>query len=87
MRIIMTSESSKIVHTELKGVLSSRFDIIKSSLGIQNDAEVVRYLIQNYFHEKLEPVDNIARKELEKDQGIIKEFMEKYGPEWRKLGE
>ena len=83
----MTSETSKIVHTELKGILSTRFDIIKSSLGIQNDAEVVRYLIQNYYREKLEPVDNSARKEIEKDQGIIKEFMGKYGPEWRKLGE
>jgi hypothetical protein len=83
----MSTETSKIVHTELKGILTNRFEIIKSSLGIQNDAEVVRYLIQNYYREKLEPIDNSARKEVEKDQEIIKSFMEKYGPEWRKLGE
>jgi len=29
----------------------------------------------------------VAREELEEDQEIIKKFMEKYGEEWRKLGE
>jgi len=56
-------------------------------LGIQNDAEVVRYLIQNYFKEYLEGQKMVAREELEEDQEIIKKFMEKYGEEWRKLGE
>ena len=46
-------EKPKILHAELKGILSSRFEIIKNTLGIQNDAEVVRFLIQNYYLEYL----------------------------------
>ncbi len=83
----MEKEKPKILHTELKGNLSTRFNIIKSALGIQNDAEVVRYLIQNYFKEYLEGQKMVAREELEEDREIIKKFMEKYGDEWRKLGE
>ena len=49
----MEKEKPKVVHTELKGNLSTRFDIIKSALGIQNDAEVIRFLIQNYYREYL----------------------------------
>ena len=83
----MEKEKPKILHTELKGHLSTRFDIIKSALGIQNDAEVVRYLIQNYFKEYLEGQKNKAREGLEEDREIIKKFMAKYGEEWKKLGE
>jgi len=83
----MEKEKPKVLHTELRGNLSTRFDIIKSALGIQNDAEVVRYLIQNYFKEYLEGQKMAAREGLEEDREIIKKFMEKYGEEWRKLGE
>ena len=83
----MEKEKPKVVHTELKGNLSTRFNIIKSSLGIQNDAEVIRYLIQNYFKESLESEKKGAIEELERDREIVKIFMEKYGEEWRKLGE
>jgi CHAD domain-containing protein len=83
----MEKEKPKILHTELKGNLSTRFDIIKSALGIQNDAEVVRYLIQNYFKESLEGQKMMAREQLEEDREIIKKFMKKYGEEWRNLGE
>jgi len=85
--IFMEKEKPKVLHTELKGNLSNRFEIIKSSLGIQNDAEVVRYLIQNYYKEYLEGEKVIAREGLEEDRELIKKFMEKYGEEWRKLGE
>lgn len=85
--ILMEKEKPKILHTELKGNLSTRFNIIKSALGIQNDAEVVRYLIQNYFREYLEVQRIEAREGLEKDREMIKKFMKKYGEEWRKLGE
>ena len=78
---------SKIVHTELKGNISRRFDIIKEILGIQNDAEVIRFLIQQYYREHLDANKITAREELERDRKIIREFMEKYGDEWRKLGE
>ncbi len=83
----MEKEKPKILHTELKGNLSTRFDLIKSALGIQNDAEVVRYLIQNYFKDYLERLKIVAREGLEEDREIIKKFMKKYGEEWRKLGE
>ena len=83
----MLKEKPKILHTELKGNLSTRFYIIKSALGIQNDAEVVRYLIQNYFNEYLEVQRIEAGEGLEEDRKIIKKFMKKYGEEWRKLGE
>jgi len=85
--ILMLKEKPKILHTELKGNLSTRFNIIKSALGIQNDAEVVRYLIQNYFNEYLEVQRIEAGEGLEEDRKIIKKFMKKYGEEWRKLGE
>lgn len=29
----------------------------------------------------------VAREDLEEDREIIKKFMEKYGEEWKKLGE
>ncbi len=83
----MQKEKPKILHAELKGILSTRFEIIKTKLGIQNDAEVVRYLVQNYYLEHLEADKKTAMKELENDKAIIKQFMDKYGEEWRKLGE
>ena len=84
---MMEKEKPKIVHTELKGNVSSRFDIIKSALGIQNDAEVIRFLIQNYYREHLEGIKKLAKDELEEDRKLIKKFMKQYGEEWRKLGE
>ena len=83
----MEKDKPKVLHAELKGNLSTRFNIIKSFLGIQNDAEVVRFLIQNYYKEHLEKEKIVAREEIERDRDIIKKFMEKYGEEWRKLGE
>jgi len=83
----MEKKKPKIVHTELKGMVSSRFDIIKSALGIQNDAEVVRFLVQNYYKEHLEGKKKLAIDELVEDRKIVKKFMEKYGEEWQKLGE
>ena len=84
---LMEKEKPKVLHTELRGNLSTRFKIIKSVLGIQNDAEVVRFLIQNYYKENLESEKILAREEIERDREIVKQFMEKYGEEWRKLGE
>lgn len=84
---LMEKEKPKVLHTELRGILSTRFKIIKSVLGIQNDAEVVRFLIQNYYKEYLESEKIVAREEIERDREIVKQFMEKYGEEWRKLGE
>ena len=78
---------SKIVHTELKGNITRRFEIIKDTLGIQNDAEVIRFLIQQYYRENLESIRLSAKEELERDKKLIKDFMKKYGEEWRKLGE
>ncbi len=78
---------SKIIHTELKGKLSKQFEIIKSTLGIQNDAEMVRFLIQQYYRDHLEGKKLPARKELKQDKPPINKFVKKYGVEWQKLGE
>ena len=78
---------AKVIHTELKDLLASRFDVIKTFLGVQNDAEVIRFLIQHYYQENLEREANEARMEVERDREIVKRFMDRYGPEWRKLGE
>ena len=83
----MKKEKQKIIHTELKGMVSSRFDIIKSALGIQSDAEVVRFLVQNYYKEHLEGKKKLAIEELVEDRKIVKKFIEKFGEEWQKLGE
>jgi metal-responsive CopG/Arc/MetJ family transcriptional regulator len=78
---------AKVIHTELKDLLASRFDVIKASIGVQNDAEVIRFLIQHYYQENLERAADEARIEVERDREIVKRFMDKYGPEWKKLGE
>ncbi len=81
------SEKTKVVHAELKGTLSSRFDIIKEKLGIQNDAEVVRFLVQHYYRANFEPAEITAKEEVKGDREKIRQFIQKYGEEWRKLGE
>jgi len=84
--------ASKIVHTELEDRIALRFDIIKSHLGLKNDGEVVRFLISNYFTMKFE--QDLSKKrqeakiEYEKDiKPMLAEFMEKFGDQWRRLGE
>lgn len=80
-------KKGKIVHTELKGTLSRRFELIKESLGIQTDAEVMRFLIQQYFKSNLENREILAQQEVDQDRQEINRFMHKFGEEWRKLGE
>ena len=79
--------NSKVVHTELKKPLSKRFELIKDKLGMQNDAEVIRFLIQEYYSKHYSIHVSNAQTEIKNDRHIIQEFMEKYGEEWRKLGE
>lgn len=81
------TELRKKIHTELKGILTNRFELIKASLGIQNDAEVVRFLIQYYYQQRFQDSKTKAKEEVDADRFLIKEFMDKYGEEWRKLGE
>ncbi|MHA1148913.1 MAG: hypothetical protein ACTSR8_11805 [Promethearchaeota archaeon] len=50
----MEKGKPKILHTEIKGILTSCFEIIKTTLRLQNDTEVVRFLIQNYYLKHLE---------------------------------
>lgn len=78
---------TKKIHTELKGLLSTRFEIIKSSLGIQNDAEVIRYLIQYYYRKKYEEREqNIKGKSPKEDKEMIDKIMEKYREAIKRLG-
>ena len=80
-------EKPKIIHAELKDLLALRFDLIKTTIGVQNDAEVVRFLIQHYYKENLEQSIQEASGEVEQDRERIGKFMNKYGDEWRRLGE
>ena len=82
------TENSKKIHTELKGILSTRFEIIKSSLGIQNDAEVIRFLIQYYFRKNYEEKEEIIKgNSTIEDKEIIDKIMEKYSDAIGRLGE
>ena len=82
----MTQEN-KIINAKLDKNLQFKFEIIKENLGIQNDAEVLRFLISTYFSAKFEERQKAAQNEYEKALPFIKEFMEKYGDEWHALGE
>jgi len=78
---------SKDIQTKLKGILSKRFELIKAELGLEDDAEVLRYLIQYYFKEELESMEKEGKAEVKGDRKKIKKFMKEYGEEWEKLGE
>ena len=82
----------KIVHTELDEIVAWRFNLVKSSLGLKSDGEVIRYLITNYytknFKEKINKKKQRAQREYEKDiKPILKDFMSKYSDQWKRLGE
>jgi len=78
----------KKVHAELNNRLSTRFDLIKSSLGIQNDAEVIRFLIQYYYNKEFEPKETfIESTDPKEDAKIIKRIAERYGEALKRLGE
>ena len=82
----------KVVHTELDSPIASRFDQIKSHLGLKNDGEVIRFLISDYFNRKFkqeyERKKSQAKKEYDSEIGpMLTEFMDKYGDQWRRLGE
>ena len=82
------TEISKNIHVKLKGILSTRFEMIKSSLGIQNDAEVIRFLIQYYFNKNYEEKEQIIKESSPlEDRKTLDNIMEKYGDSIRRLGE
>lgn len=79
---------SKKVHAELKNRLSTRFDHIKSSLGIQNDAEVIRFLIQYYYNKEFEQKETFVEgTDPKEDAKIIKKIAERYSEALKRLGE
>jgi hypothetical protein len=77
------------VHAELNDRLSNRFVTIKFHLGIQNDAEVLRFLIQHYFNEQFDTSERsfIRGTNPKEDMESIKKFFEKYGKAFKELGE
>ena len=78
----------KKVHAELNKRLSTRFDLIKSSLGIQNDAEVIRFLVQYYYTNEFEPKETVIEGiDPKEDAKIIKRIAERYGEALKRLGE
>ena len=82
----------KVVHTEFDVLIASRFDLIKANLGLKNDGEVIRFLVSNYFNQNLKVPHTLqkekAMKEYEEEIApMLSEFMEKYGNQWKRLGE
>lgn len=75
------------MHTELDEPVSQRFEIIKAHLGLKNDGEVIRLLIMDYYHEKLEAKRVRARREVEEDAPLFEKLLELYGDQFRRLGE
>jgi len=81
------SSNPKTIHATLDHFLKIKFDRIKEYLGIQNDAEVMRAIIAETYRQKfIKEIDN-AQKDVEKALPFIDTFMEKYGKEWKDLGE
>ncbi|MHA1275183.1 MAG: hypothetical protein ACTSQJ_19715 [Promethearchaeota archaeon] len=87
-------EKIKKIHADLKTRLANRFYIIKSSLGIQTDAEVIRFLIQYYYRKKFETRGHLKEKGYftkginpKEDKELIDKIMDKYGDAIKRLGE
>lgn len=88
----MTANTSKVVHTEFDCLIAHRFDLIKSMLGLKSDGEVVRFLVSDYYNihlkEKQNQLHEKAKVEYETEiEPMLKDFMAKYGDQWRRLGE
>ena len=81
------ASDSKVINTKLEKNLLFKYEQIKERLGIQNDAEVMRFLIAHYFNEEFGDIIDKTQKDYEKSLPYIKEFMDKYGEEWKRLGE
>ena len=78
--------SHKIINTKLDANLLFKYEHIKENLGIQNDAEVIRYLIAQFFHANFNEEQKQAHKDFDTALPMINEFMARYGEEWKKLG-
>ena len=88
----MTTNTAKVVHTEFDQLLAYRFDLIKSTLGLKSDGEVIRYLVSNYYNSYIKKEADKRRENAKKEydleiEPMLKDFMAKYGDQWRRLGE
>ena len=81
------SGNPKTIHATLDHFLMVKFNRIKEYLGIQNDAEVMRAIITETYRQKFIKEIDYALKDMEKALPFIDSFMEKYGKEWKNLGE
>jgi hypothetical protein len=78
---------SKVINTKLEKNLLFRYEQIKERLGIQNDAEVVRFLVAHYYNNSFKDVGENAQTDYEKALPYINKFMNRYEKEWKNLGE
>ena len=81
------SSNTKVINTKIEKNLLYKYEQIKEKIGIQNDAEVIRFLIANFYNESFNDARDSAQKDYEKALPYINKFMEKYGEEWKRLGE
>lgn len=85
-RNMMTSDL-KLINTKLDAHLQFKFDLIKERIGIQNDAEVLRFLIAKYYVDHFEKNNQQTQRDYEKALPFIRDVMDSYGEEWKNLGE
>ena len=78
---------AKIINTKLEKNLVFKYEQIKERLGIQNDAEVIRFLVAHYFNNNFQGIGEKAQTDYENALPYINKFMDKYGKEWNALGE
>jgi len=48
-----------------------KFEAVKQYLGLENDAEVVRFLVNAYYRDVVEPKLKSKREWIKTDEGII----------------
>ena len=85
-------QKKKVVHTEFDALNASRFDLIKANLGLKNDGEVIRFLISYYFNQNIKAEHDLQREKAKKEYEeeiapMLSDFMDKYGDQWKRLGE
>ena len=57
------SKERKTIHSRLDEDLAEKFNKITSYLGIQNEAETIRYLIQQFYMKNRKEIEEYCQKE------------------------
>lgn len=75
---------------------TSSVDFSLDNINLLEDLEIINEFIEGFYASGTETfetthyeqeIDKEISKQLEEDSSIVDKFMEKYGDEWRRLGE